>query len=166
MTKPAARKGAIEQIQQGISRLVRQVQIPAVGALAARGTGVSLGGPYYQALTRVVRDGPITISAMARDLGTDVSVVSRHVTALEKRGLVRRQQDDGDRRSFLVTATEEGKETFSVLRSGWIATIDSVISDWPDEKVEEFADGLTAFGERLSAFVDEAMQENQRTRRL
>lgn len=154
-----ARRGrAIQEIQHDISRLVRQVQAPALGQAIADKTGIRLGGPYFQVLTRVVRDGPLNLSEMARQLSSDISTLSRHVAALEKKGLVRRERDPSDGRAYFLSATPKGEEVFTALLTEWVASIDDVVSDWSNDDVEQFASLFSDFVERMTQFVMNARQ--------
>lgn len=60
-----------------------------------------------KALRRLAR-GPRTMRELAAELSTDASYTTLVVDDLEKRGLVGRTVDPGDRRAKIVTATPAG----------------------------------------------------------
>jgi DNA-binding MarR family transcriptional regulator len=59
-------------------------------------------------LHRLACEEPRRPSDLAADLGLDLSTVSRHVRALDDAGLVTREADPTDGRSFHLSVTPEG----------------------------------------------------------
>lgn len=164
--EPTERRASIAAIQQAISHLVRLVELPAVGEVIARDTGVTLGGPYSRALTRVVRDSPITTSEISRALALDVSTLSRQLSALERQGLVRRERKDDDRRAYLLHPTDEGERIFAALLDRWVDAIDEFLADWPSERVDAFATEFSDFVRHLRVFAERAVAQSSPVRRL
>lgn len=62
------------------------------------------------ALSSVVRHGPVRPSELGRIEGVAAPTATRLIVELERRGLVTREDDPDDGRSFFVRATEAGVE--------------------------------------------------------
>jgi DNA-binding MarR family transcriptional regulator len=86
-------------------------------ALAPIGLGVN----QFSILSRLSRVGPRTIQDLARLLVTDRSTLGHLLRPLEKRGLVKLEVSDHDRRSRLVALTEPGKVLVAKARPHWAA---------------------------------------------
>ena len=94
-------------------------------------------------LTRV---GPLRQGALAELVHADPSTVSRHVTLLVERGLVRRVADDSDGRASRLVVTPAGAEVVEQMRHERDALLDRVTDGWaPDE--------LAVFTRQLHRFV-------------
>lgn len=59
-------------------------------------------------LATLMRCGPMRVSALAAELGLDVSTASRHVSRLETEGLIARTRDPGDQRAMNLALTSAG----------------------------------------------------------
>jgi DNA-binding MarR family transcriptional regulator len=94
-------------------------------------------------LTRV---GPLRQGALAELVHADPSTVSRHVTLLVERGLVRRVADDSDGRASRLVVTPAGAAVVEQMRQERDAVLGRVTSEWaPDE--------LAVFTRQLHRFV-------------
>ena len=91
------------------------------------------------------RLGPLRQSALAELVHADPSTVSRHVTLLVERGLVRRVADESDGRASNLVLTDAGLAQLDHLRDERAAYLRSVVADWTDEELGTF----TALFERL-----------------
>lgn len=68
-------------------------------------------------LSTVVRGGPLGLSQLADLEGLDAPTLSRAVSRLEQRGLVRRRPDPDDGRAVTAEATAAGKRLQQRLRA-------------------------------------------------
>lgn len=66
-------------------------------------------------LTELARSGPLPLSELGTRVCLEKSWVSRAVDAMVERGLVSKQPNPADARSWLVTLTDEGLRTFDEL---------------------------------------------------
>jgi DNA-binding MarR family transcriptional regulator len=101
---------AIPELEQQLLVLARRMSRPV--RLPGPAGDTLLDRPAYQALWRIVEDGPLRPTVLAGLLEVDLSVVSRQVRALEDAGLVSRVTDPVDARAALVSATPAGLEAF------------------------------------------------------
>ena len=86
-------------------------------ALAATG----LGANQYSILARLSLVGPTTIQDLARLLVMDRSTLGHLLRPLEKRGFVKLEVSQQDRRSRMVALTEAGKAAAAKARPRWAA---------------------------------------------
>lgn len=112
-----------------------------------------LDRPAYQALLRIVEDGPVRPTTLAALLEVDLSVVSRQVRALEDVGFVQRETDPSDARASLVSATPAGKHAFRETQHQRAQVLDEVLADWQPHECETFVELLTRFNTQLEASI-------------
>jgi len=89
-------------------------QMPAEG-------GLSL--PESSALRRLERDGPSTVTALARAEQISVQSMGATLGALEARGLIKRESDPADGRRAVMSVTEAGLAALSDKRNSRIAQL-------------------------------------------
>ena len=94
------------------------------------------------------RLGPLRQSTLAELVHADPSTISRHVSLLVERGLVRREPDPLDGRSSRLVATPEGQALLAQMHRDREALIEAVTSAWS-------AEDLTRFTELLDRFVQD-----------
>jgi DNA-binding MarR family transcriptional regulator len=78
-----------------------------------------------KALT-VLRRGPVAMRALAETLACDASNVTGIINRLEKRGLVRRETSESDRRVTNLVITPEGEQVTDTIRAKMRATQDGL----------------------------------------
>jgi DNA-binding MarR family transcriptional regulator len=102
--------GALRQAARRVTKLYDD-------ALAPIGLGVN----QFSILARLSRVGPSTIQDLARLLVTDRSTLGHLLRPLEKRGLVKLDVSEQDRRSRIVALTHAGKAAVAKARPRWAA---------------------------------------------
>ena len=91
------------------------------------------------------RLGALRQSELADLVHADPSTVSRHVTVLADRGLVRRIADESDGRASRLVLTDDGIAALDAMRAEREAYFRRVTSDWSETDL----DTLTPLFERL-----------------
>ena len=130
-----------------LSRLMRVMH-----AFKAQATG----GPdareraAHVLLFPLVRLGPLRQGALAELVHADPSTVSRHVTLLVDRGLVRRVADEQDGRASRLIVTPAGEAALERLREERNAHLASATADWAPEELASFTAGLQRFVQALT----------------
>lgn len=95
-----------------LSTAARLVEHAWAEALEARGlTHAGLIALHF------LDSGPLNQTELARRAKVEAQTMSRTVDRLERRGLVRREADPGDRRRMIVTRTGEGDAAWASTRS-------------------------------------------------
>lgn len=97
----------------------------------------------YKILGTIVRLGETTAGALAEQLETDKSVISRQVRMLEDAGLVDSRADDRDGRARVLSPTPAAVERVTAVRTEQRDRLRSVLRSRPEEDVRTFASILT-----------------------
>jgi MarR family transcriptional regulator for hemolysin len=128
-----------------LTRTSRAVTQAFERAMAEAGGSV----PTWQVLLLVRSANWETQSELAKELGITGATLTHHLTALERKGLVRRWREDGNRRVQRVELTDAGIELFDRLRA-IAARHDRLLrSQLSDDEVEQ----LGALLDKLEAGV-------------
>jgi DNA-binding MarR family transcriptional regulator len=99
----------------------------------------------YILLSRIRREGPMSIGQLCDAFGLDASTLNRQTAAAMRAGLVERIPDPegGMARKFRITG--EGERRLDEERTGIVASLDRIMADWPEEDVAAFAGYLQRF---------------------
>ena len=98
-----------DHIVAALRRIVRAIDLQSRRIVDACG----LTGPQLVVLREATRLGGASVSALARAASLSQPTTSGILERLEKRGLVRRQRSEQDRRSLFVSVTPEGARTLT-----------------------------------------------------
>ena len=71
----------------------------------------------YPVLFVIAGAGPVRVSDIATNLHSDVSTVSRQVSALASHGLVAKEADPSDGRAQVASLTDEGRSVLHLIQS-------------------------------------------------
>ncbi|MGN8152272.1 MarR family winged helix-turn-helix transcriptional regulator [Agrobacterium sp. 22094] len=83
--------------------------------------------------------GDATVGSIAEGMRLDPSRGSRLVADMVGRGLLQRDVSQEDGRRSVIVVTALGRSILEDMRDAKIATIQDVVSDWPQEDVAAFA---------------------------
>lgn len=116
-------------IVAALRRIVRAIDLRSRRLVETSG----LTGPQLLVLRQTSRLSGAPISALARAVDLSQPTVSGIIDRLEKRGLVRRARDTGDRRIVLVTVTTEGgralRDAPSLLQDRFVSEL-ARLEEW------------------------------------
>ena len=93
----------------------------------------------------LVRLGPLRQGALAEQVHSDPSTISRHVASLVERGLVRREADESDGRASRLVVTDAGHAALDELRRERESHLERATAGWSDEDLAT----LTTLFDRL-----------------
>lgn len=96
----------------------------------------------YKVFTTIARRGPVTSAVLREQLLIDKGQLSRTVRELEQLGLIARGEDPDDRRSIILSPTEEGLRRLTAARETQAGGLMSLIDDWPIERIHLLAELL------------------------
>jgi DNA-binding MarR family transcriptional regulator len=99
----------------------------------------------YHLLVHLVRGGPRRAGALAEEVHSDPSTISRQIAQLVKLGLVERTADPDDRRATLLAATVEGRRVFEENRRRRNEHLAALLSTWDEPDRRVLGDLLTRF---------------------
>ncbi|MEU4427447.1 MarR family transcriptional regulator [Actinoplanes sp. NPDC024001] len=130
---------APRQIHQAFTQLIRwahrgDVRLSLLGA-AAR----TLSPNDITLLRTISRHGPVRASSLAAWQGVDKSTMTPQVRRLEERGLVARQEDPGDRRAALLTATDDGRRKLTEIDQVGEDLFRRALETWSDADQQTLA---------------------------
>ena len=74
--------------------------------------------------------GPVRVTQLAAELGLDPSSVSRHVSSLERHGLVVKEKDPADLRAQQLVLTPAGEAAVADLREARARELARLLPDW------------------------------------
>jgi DNA-binding MarR family transcriptional regulator len=93
--------------------------------------GIRLDRPGVEILVSLLDAGePRRIGAIAEALQVESPHVTRHVAALEQRGLVERVRDPDDGRAWRIALTEEGTSAASKCAQVTTQWFEGAMADW------------------------------------
>ena len=143
MTAPpsADRDAGVRALSEQLPRLMRLIH----GLKAQSAAEGGRDRAAHVLLFPLCRLGPLRQSALADLVHADPSTVSRHVTLLVERGLVRRVADETDGRASRLVLTDAGRAELEHMRGDREARVRQVVADWSDDDVATF----TALFDRL-----------------
>lgn len=121
--------------------------------LTARRDELKLDQHTFMLLDSVHERGPLRVQELAGSLGLDASTVSRHVTALQRSGLLVREPDPEDGRARRVRLTAEGFEAWSADRAARRAVVRTVLASWPAEDRERLTHLLNQLNGELTGLM-------------
>jgi len=99
----------------------------------------------YFLLVHLVRGGPRRAVALAEEVHSDPSTISRQVGQLVKLGLVERTADPDDGRATLLAATTEGRRVFEENRRRRNEHLADLLAPWAEADRRALAGLLTRF---------------------
>jgi DNA-binding MarR family transcriptional regulator len=139
MTSPPATRPDVEALVRqlyGLGRVRREISRHALAELGSQG---------FSALAAIHIDGPLRVSAIAAQLGVDLSVASRQVAALVRSGYVERRPDEDDGRAHRVVLTPEGEQAVEDAHRRMVTAFATVLEGWGSDDLSR----LTRAIERL-----------------
>lgn len=104
----------------------------------------------YVMLMRIFASEGLSQEELSSTLFLDKAVVTRTISLLEGKGMVRREQDGRDRRMKRLYPTERAKEEREYLEGIIYAWVDYLRQDMPQEETELVAKGFLMASERAS----------------
>ena len=98
----------------------------------------------------LIRLGPLRQGALAEIVHADPSTVSRHVTLLVDRGLVRRVADAQDGRASQLVVTPAGETVLDQMLQERTALFARVTADWESDELRTFTRQLHRLVQQLT----------------
>ncbi|MEU2347136.1 MarR family transcriptional regulator [Modestobacter sp. NPDC049651] len=145
----AAAPGAPVSLPDELARLARVLHALKSSSTAG-GSPEARERAAHVLLFPIVRTGPLRQGALAELVHSDPSTVSRHVTLLVDRGLVRRVADDQDGRVTRLVATPAGEAVVGQMRTERNAFIARCTRGWAPAELDQFTRQLHRFVDDLA----------------
>jgi len=110
----------------------------------------------HRVLVLLDRQGTLSVSAVAVQLGVDQSNASRHCTRLERLGLVTRTRAAHDGRAVDVAISAGGRRQVRTVQEARRREISHVVERLPEATVRDVVRGFEAFRDAAAVDVDDA----------
>ena len=104
--------------------------------------GLTVGEGQARALRTLLEEGTMTQKQLADLCMRDVATMSRNIDRLEKAGLLKRENNPGCRRSYLICLTEEGKEKAKQVQKIFRELDERIWGDIPEKEMEQLYETL------------------------
>jgi DNA-binding MarR family transcriptional regulator len=115
---------------------------------------------HLNVLTVLEMDGPIPMSRLAEALDVSVASMTGIVDRMEKRGLVERQHDSGDRRVVLVLPTDAGRDVFTTISETRRIGLAKMLDHLTDDEVQGLLKGHRALRKLRAAATAAASEKH------
>ncbi|MFB7662967.1 MarR family winged helix-turn-helix transcriptional regulator [Kitasatospora sp. NPDC056138] len=153
MSDEAAAEEAFLAVEREVALLFRRGR--ARVAEMSRRVHPRLEGVAYSMMGFIENAGRVRMTDIGQHFGVGKATISRQIKVLEGLGLVAREVDPLDRRSSLVSLTEDGARRFLRARDERMANFRALLGTWETADVEQFGELLRRFndltGEPLEA---------------
>jgi DNA-binding MarR family transcriptional regulator len=117
-----------------------------VGRLMRQRQGADIVDPgTFWLLKTISHRGPLRITELASFTQLDTSTVSRHVSQLERNGLIERTPDPADGRAQLVGISDTGQEQLEQAFQRRRQILENTLAGWESGDVAEFERLLSKF---------------------
>ncbi len=136
---------AIAEVEEQFNRLFLRVR--STWKRSAGQLHPELQPMGYKVMSTLVTRGPAHAGALAEELHTDKSVLSRQVRVLEGLGLVESRVDERDARARLLAATPVAIERVNAIRRANQAELRGRLAAWDSWEIEKFAELLGRLGD-------------------
>lgn len=91
-----------------------------------------------------------SMQQMAETLGTDITTFSRQIQNLIKMGLVEKTPDSSDRRIYVLSLTQEGREILGETKNQMEDYLDDILSKMNTEEREMVKKAFHLFNDKMA----------------
>lgn len=138
-----------QQLASELTLLLRAMKELHSEAVDQADLPVELAGTYV--LGRLSALGPVRLTRLAQELGLDPSAVSRHVSSLERHGLVAREKDETDLRAQQLVLTPQGEQAVADLKAARARALKERIPGWTAADLDQLTARLARLNTDLEA---------------
>jgi len=121
---------------------LRLIVRSARAATASVDGGGGVSSSVVSALGLLEAADGLRLGALARAMGVDASVASRHVAAATELGLVERRPDPADGRACQLSLTDTGRAVLAERRAARLRWVSDVMTGWDDAEAESLVAAL------------------------
>ena len=106
-------------------------------------------------ILQTLQDGEWDVSALAAKGGVTNGAMTRLLDGLDKRGFIRRVQDEKDRRRFMVELTEEGRAEAKRLAEMTETAVNVILGQIPEAKRKSVVEAIALMRKAAEETRDE-----------
>lgn len=129
-------------IEENLLALILRANRAGIYDQLLRGAGVDIDKALYPVLSATSALAPARVSEIAALMTIAPTTTSRHLSALERKGLVKRTSSDADRRAALVTLTDAGAQAVRELRVVRRRLFAEILAEFDAVELEQLSDYL------------------------
>ena len=133
---------ATYDIRDAVPPLMGRVRLAFIDALEERLAKFDLKAADYLVLLAIAQDAADTASTVCSILSHDPGAMTRKIDALEKRGLLRRMRDPGDRRAIKLELTAEGRKLYPRVLAEGVGIANEFLHGFTKAEVRSLEDML------------------------
>ena len=133
---------ATYDIREAVPPLMARVRLAFIDALEERLAKFDLKAADYLVLLAIAQDAADTASTVCSILSHDPGAMTRKIDALEKRGLLRRMRDPGDRRAIKLELTAEGRKLYPRVLAEGVGIANEFLHGFTKAEVRSLEDML------------------------
>jgi DNA-binding MarR family transcriptional regulator len=122
----------IDEIGATLIELMSFLNSPRRDEALLREAGVSLDRALFPLLVRLGLRGPLSVAALADQVGRDHTTISRQLAKLESLGLIVRQGGGSDRRVRTATLVAEGEAVVQAITAARRRLLTQALAGWDD----------------------------------
>src|SRR5262245_27283307 len=126
----------VADLQELVQDIMKQFQ--CINAAVANGPHAELNMQELRLVECLGNEGPRLMRELAEHLSVAVNTVTGIVDHLERKGLVRRQRSDQDRRVIRVELTDPGRNTYQSLVEATLRFFRSMLGALTEDEQEIF----------------------------
>lgn len=126
-----------------------RVRLLRIATSSAEPGSLAITPPLYAILRVLQTDGEQRMQTLASRVGSDVSVVSRQVAALEQAKLIDRRPGEDDRRVSLLSVSTLGKERFDEASELRMRFVKELFDGWSEEEGRRLVKGFERLNDKL-----------------
>ena len=124
-----------------------------------RQSNIGLTPEQFLVIDILWNQGPMSQQKIADSIRKDKNSVTKLVDALEKKGLVRREQDSRDHRSKIITLTKKAEGMKLDAKEKGISMLDSMLEGISEDELRNFLDTLNKMTVNMAATAVKKNQE-------
>jgi DNA-binding MarR family transcriptional regulator len=137
-------ESVIPEIDAESAARLRRVVVRLARTLNGSAADEGLSPAQASVLATVAFRGPLQPAAIAEVERVNPTMLSRIVSKLDQRGLIRRLPHPDDLRAVLVEATDAGHETSARIRCSRTEVVTRLLADLPPTTVRSILEALPA----------------------
>ncbi|CAL9440174.1 hypothetical protein SUDANB6_02222 [Streptomyces sp. enrichment culture] len=145
----AGDSGLLDTLQHEVAVFARRAEQTRLGGVGQ--VRNSMDRAAYLLLSRLDKEGPMGVKALAASMGIDSSTVTRQVAPLVDGGLVKRTSHPEDGRAVVLRLSPRGAARLEEVRDSRRRLMAELTRDWTPKEREAFCTLLTRFNGALSA---------------
>ncbi|SHL11173.1 DNA-binding transcriptional regulator, MarR family [Pseudonocardia thermophila] len=134
----------MQEIDAEAAARLRRVVVRLARTLNGSAVAEGLSPTQASILATIGFRGPMQPAAIAEAEGVNPTMLSRMLTKLDERGLIRRLPHPGDQRAVLVEATPAGQQTCDRIRAARTEMVKELLRELPPHYVRAVLDALPA----------------------